>query len=217
MKKQYLVAFLIDKKNNWIEKNIKKIVNNKILKKKYKFKKIYNLTNEFQGQILIILNYTKILRKKKLSQFELPIVIHGSKLPHYKGFAPVQNQILNNKNLIHFSMIRASTKVDSGDVIQRNYMRLNGTELYHEIRKKSSEMIIMMLKKFLLTYPKYKLNKQRGFGKFYKKRKPDDQELNFNKSIKENFNILRTANNDKWPAFFKYKKKKHIIKIFKDK
>ena len=114
-------------------------------------------------------------------------------------------------------MIRASTKVDSGDVIQRNYMRLNGTELYHEIRKKSSEMIIMMLKKFLLTYPKYKLNKQRGFGKFYKKRKPDDQELNFNKSIKENFNILRTANNDKWPAFFKYKKKKYIIKIFKDK
>ena len=38
MKKQNLVAFLIDNKNNWIEKYIKKITSDKFLKKKYKLK-----------------------------------------------------------------------------------------------------------------------------------------------------------------------------------
>ena len=217
MKKQNLVAFLIDKKNNWIEKYIKKIVDDKLLKKKYKFKKFYNLPNSPQGQILFILNYTKILKKKELNKFKLPIIIHGSKLPDYKGFAPVQNQILNNRNLIHFSMIKASLKVDSGDIIQRNFMKLNGSEIYDEIREKSANIIVKMIIKFLKNFPKYKLEKQKGYGKFYRKRKPDDQKLNINKSIKENFNTFRIANNEKWPAFFIYKKKKYIIKIYKDK
>ena len=114
-------------------------------------------------------------------------------------------------------MIKASLKVDSGEIIQRGFMKLNGSEIYDEIREKSANIIIKMIIKFLKNFPKYKLEKQKGYGRFYRKRKPDDQKLNLNKSIKENFNILRIANNEKWPAFFTYKKKKYIIKIYKEK
>ena len=217
MKKQNLVAFLIDKNNNWIEQYIEKIINNNFLKKKYKFKIFYKPPNLFRGKIIFILNYTKILKKKNLDKYELPIVIHGSKLPNYRGFAPVQNQILNNQNIIHFSMIKASEKVDAGDVILRSQLKLDGTEIYQEIREKSSYTIIKLIIKFLKNFPTFKLEKQKGHGKFFKKRKSDDQELKINKSIKANFNILRTANNEKWPAFFKYKKNKYIIKIYKNK
>ena len=38
--------------------------------------------------------------------------------------------------------------------------------------------------------------------------------MNINKSIKSQFNKLRIVNNEQWPAFFYYKNKKFIIKIF---
>ena len=34
-------------------------------------------------------------------------------------------------------------------------------------------------------------------------------------SIKKAFNKLRTGNNESWPSYFYFKKKKYIIKIFK--
>ena len=39
--------------------------------------------------------------------------------------------------------------------------------------------------------------------------------LNVNKSIKENFNLLRVGNNELFPSYFYYKSIKYIIKIFK--
>ena len=46
-------------------------------------------------------------------------------------------------------------------------------------------------------------------------RKPKDQKLDVNKSILSQFNILRTADNKRWPAFFIYKKNKYLLKIKK--
>ena len=65
-------------------------------------------------------------------------VIHGSKLPSYRGFAPIQQQILENKNIIPFSLVKLSVheKVDAGEIVMRSKMILSGDELYDEIRLK---------------------------------------------------------------------------------
>tara|TARA_B100001540_G_C15673327_1_gene581244 strand:+ start:176 stop:829 length:654 start_codon:yes stop_codon:yes gene_type:complete len=217
MKKKYLIAFLIDKKNNWFEDYLSKIVSSKSLNKTYNFKKIYNQLNLSKFDIVFIINFTKIIKENNLKKIKLPIVIHGSKLPDFKGFAPVQNQILINKNKIFFSMIKVANKVDSGDIILGKTLILDGTELYDEIRVKTANHMVHMIKSFLKIYPNYNLTKQMGVGKFYKKRQPKDQKLNFNKSIKENFNLLRTANNKGWPAYFIHKNKKYFLKIFSKK
>ena len=215
MKKKYLIAFLIDKKNNWFEDYLSKIVSSKSLNKTYNFKKIYNQLNLSKFDIVFIINFTKIIKENNLKKIKLPIVIHGSKLPDFKGFAPVQNQILINKNKIFFSMIKVANKVDSGEIILGKNLMLDGTELYDEIRFKTANHMVHMIKSFLKIYPNYNLTKQHGLGKFYKKRKPVDQKLNINKSIKDNFNIFRISNNEHWPAYFKFKKKKYILKIYK--
>ena len=64
-------------------------------------------------------------------------------------------------------------------------------------------------------FPKTFSRKQIGKSSFYKRRYPEDNSLNFNKSIRENFNLLRIGNNELFPSFFYYKSKKYIIKIFK--
>ena len=113
-------------------------------------------------------------------------------------------------------MIKAVKKVDSGPIIFKNTLKLNGAELYSELRKKLSNIIIKLINKLLINYPNIKFIPQKGNSTFYKKRTPENSKININKSIKSQFNLLRTCNNEKWPAFFYFKKKKYIIKILEN-
>ena len=40
--------------------------------------------------------------------------------------------------------------------------------------------------------------------------------IDLNKNLKSQFNLLRICDNEKYPAFFNYKNKKYILKIFKE-
>ena len=209
------VGFLLDKNNNWIIHDIKKFVNN-LNKKKFIIKISYNYEKFLNFDILFILNYTKIIDSKVLDRIKLPIVIHASDLPRGKGFAPLIWQVLENKKNIKVTMIKAVKKVDSGPVIFKDTLKLNGTELYEELRKKLSNVIIRLINKLLINYPNIKFIPQKGNSTFYKKRTAENSKININKSIKSQFNLLRTCNYQKWPAFFYFKKKKYIIKIIEN-
>ncbi|HGG0417971.1 TPA: hypothetical protein ACJFE8_002771 [Clostridium sporogenes] len=40
--------------------------------------------------------------------------------------------------------------------------------------------------------------------------------LDINKTIKEQFNLLRVADNEKYPAYFMFNNKKYIVRIYKE-
>ena len=74
-----------------------------------------------------------------------------------------------------------------------------------------------MVLKFLDLLKKKKIKKKKQkkiTNKFLKKRYPEDSQLNINKSIKSQLNLLRVCDNKRYPAFFHYKKKKFLIKIY---
>ena len=212
-KTQMNVSILLDTRNNWIEKYIKKskIVN------KYQIKIEYNLGKIIDQDIVFIIGYTKILDQDFLQKNILNIVCHESYLPQGKGFAPVQWQILEGKSEIPVVLIEANKIVDSGDILLRTSFQLTGEELYPEIRKKQAEATIKAIHQFLEKYPDINREKQIGIESFYQKRTQKDSELNIKKSIEEQFNLLRISNNKEWPAFFYIGKKKYIIKISKAK
>ena len=208
------VGFLIDKENSWFFLNLNKYY--KTLDKKKYFKKISFNSRSFNNfDILFIINYTKIINNSVLKKIKLPIVIHASDLPKGKGFSPLMWQVLENKKKIKVSMIKAVKKVDSGPIIFKKQIKLNGTELYDELRLKLSKVIVDLMKKLLIVYPNLKLKSQKGNSTFYKKRQPKDSNLNINKSLKSQFNLLRTCDNRNWPAFFSYKNRKYVLKIYK--
>ena len=202
------ITFLIDKNNNWIQKFLK--INN--FGKKYNINFNYNPKKIKNNDIVFILSYTKILNEKFLNANRLNLVIHSSDLPKNRGFAPLTFQILKGQKKIVNTIFKPSSKVDRGDFYYKNYFINDGTELYEELRKKQALSIIKLIKKFLSKYPKVKPIKQKGKGTFNKRRTPKDSELNINKSLKSQFNLLRTCDNEKFPAFFVYKKKKIFFK-----
>jgi len=152
------------------------------------------------------------LKKNKLN-----LLIHSSNLPKDRGGAPLHWQILRGKSEIKICLIEAKSKVDSGEIILQTKLKLVGNELYDELRDKQRKSIIKLIKNFIKIYPNFKKKKQIGKSSFNRLRNPDDSEININKSIKSQFNLIRVCDNKKYPLFFYYKKRKYYLKVTAEK
>lgn len=210
------IAFLLDKSNNWLKKDAENFIK-KYKKTKYLFKIFYDYKKIINFDIVILLGFTKIINSRLLNNNKLNITVHESSLPKDRGFSPIQYQILNNKNIIDVCLIELKNKVDSGDILETSKIYFKGNELYEEIRYLQSKKTFQIITQFLKKYPYFKRKKQTGKSNFLKKRFPKDSELNINKTIKENFNLIRINNNKEWPSFFKYKNSTYFVKVYKKK
>ena len=101
------------------------------------------------------------------------------------------------------------------DIIMKTKINFDGSELNKELREKQSQIMIKLIKNFLDIYPNLNMKKQIGKSTLNRLRTPQDSEVDINKSIKSQFNLMRIADNDKYPLFFYNKGKKYILKIYK--
>jgi methionyl-tRNA formyltransferase len=168
--------------------------------------------------VLFILSYHKVIPKNFLKKNRHNIVVHASDLPKGKGWSPMFWQILEGKNSIVFTMFEADTSIDSGGVYMKRTLQLDGFELNKELRKKQADFIVQMCFEFLNGYEKFKTPKpQKGKESFYPKRTAKDSRLDIDKTIKEQFNLLRIVDNEEYPAFFEIDNHHYILKIEKVK
>lgn len=168
--------------------------------------------------IVFILSYHKIIPIKQLKTNGHNIVIHASALPKGKGWAPMFWQVLEGRNKIPFTMFEASSGVDDGDIYMQKTLHLTGYELNDSLREKQANFIINMCLAFINNYEKFKnKKKQSGEETLYPKRTEKNSELDINKTIKEQFNLLRIVSNDNYPAFFEIDGHKYILTIEESK
>jgi len=132
MQKKFKVTFLLDKSNMWFAKQLKSY--DFKLKKKFIFKISKNVNKVKNQNIVFPLSYTKILPESFLQKNELVLITHTSKLPHDKGFASLQNQVLRNKKKCYISLMKAVKEVDAGPIYYQDSFMMDGTELLDEIR-----------------------------------------------------------------------------------
>lgn len=166
--------------------------------------------------VVFILSYFCIIDDEFLKQHRYNLVVHESDLPDGKGWAPLFWQILEGKVDIPVVLFEASTKVDAGDVYLKDHIVLQGHELHDEIREKQALKTIELCSRFLDSYKQIEPVRQSGVESFYPRRTPKDSELDVEKGIAEQFNLLRIVNNDAFPAFFYWEGKKYILKIYEE-
>ena len=186
------------------------------LRKQIKNSFLFFAHEEISGSfdIVFILGYHRVIQEKYLKKHKHNIVVHESALPQGKGWAPMFWQILEGRNEIHFTMFEAGNGVDNGDIYIQKTLYLTGYELNNELREKQANFTSRMCLEFLNNYEKYKNpKKQNGTESFYPKRTPKDSQLDINKNLKEQFDLLRIANNEEYPAFFELDGHKYILKI----
>ncbi len=207
------IQLLIDNINSWILPYAESY--SKVLSKKGFISKILNNHLEVEnGDILILLSCEK--KFTDLSKNKNNLVVHESDLPMGKGWSPLTHQVLEGKNKIPVTLFEADKSFDGGKIYFKKFIDLNGDELIDELREKQAQMTFYLIDKFLRERSDIIGVKQKGKETFYQRRNPSHSELDINKSILENFNLLRVVDNQRYPAFFIHKNQKYIIKIFKD-
>lgn len=213
MSLKYKVGFLFDRDNDWIYRELGGLTWLAEHLPRYDFVEAFNEKDITGLDVLFILGYTKIIPADILASNGLNLVIHESALPLGRGFSPVQWQILEGATEIPVCMIEAAHPADSGDIFEKTTIELDGQELLPEIRIAQANATKKLVTALLKSFPNYSKSPQEGQATYYRRRSREDDRLDPDKTIKEQFNQLRIADNDLYPAFFEINGSRYMVRI----
>lgn len=164
------------------------------------------------------LSYSNIIEKKVRDLFHHTLVVHASDLPCGKGWSPLTWQILEGKDHVPVSLFEADDLVDSGPIYAQRHIALDGHELIDGLRQRVANVTFELCNWFVSEYPASASQPlvQQGAESFYSKRSPVDSRLDVNKTIAEQFNLLRVVDNQAYPAFFEWKGRRFVLTINDD-
>lgn len=206
------ISILTDNPKSWIKPYVKRLISRDKLNT---YSHFYSVDHLAGGDLLIILSCEKKVADEILSLFTKAIVVHPSKLPQGRGWSPIAWDILSGSSTIYFTLFEAISDIDSGDIYLTDKVDLNGTELNSEIKEIQGSMTVKMVEYFIQNIKNITPTRQHGEASYYKRRGKSSSELNPHLSIKDQFNLLRVVDNERYPAFFFLNGQKYIIKIFK--
>ena len=207
------VQILVDNKDSWYVP-FAKILKEKLARNVDTVRILHTHEEVVKGDILFLVSCEKIFKNLELNKSN--IVVHESLLPKGKGWSPLSWQILEGKKRIPVTLFEAHKNVDSGQIYFQEFISLNGTELLDELKNKQGELTNKLIEKYVSFFPEIPSRKQEGKSSFYSRRTPKHSELDINKSINEQFNLLRIVDNEKYPAFFIRDNVKYNLKIYKE-
>jgi methionyl-tRNA formyltransferase len=169
------------------------------------------------GDILFLVSCSQLIRETDRRKFRATLVLHASDLPRGRGWSPYIWSILEGVNLITVSLLQANDPVDSGAIWLSEKFKLEGHELLSEINEKLFSAELSLMTKAVENFKDIVPIQQSGNpGLYLRKRSPEDSRLDPNKTIAEQFDLLRVVDPQRFPAFIDYRGKRYLIKIEKD-
>jgi methionyl-tRNA formyltransferase len=152
--------------------------------------------------LMIVSAYGKILPNWLLDKaLIIPVNIHYSLLPKYRGASPIQSSILNGDKETGITFMKMSQNMDEGDIIEKFPILIhdswNKTDLENALSDKSVEKIIEVLNNIYNN--NYSLEKQdHDKASYCYKVQKQDSIVDFNNSSFSILNKFRALN--EWPG-----------------
>jgi len=201
-RKSYKITIVSDKKS-WINDYISEFINTLVLEGN-QVNWIHDINGFSSGDFAFFLGCEKLVSENILEKNKHNIVVHESDLPKGRGWSPLTWQVLEGKNQIPITLFEAEGEVDAGPIYLQKMIYLDGTELVEDLRQKQAQKTIELCLEFIHYYPNILKNqkKQIGISTYYRRRTPSDSKLDPDKTIKDQFNLLRVSDNNRYPAFF---------------
>ena len=166
--------------------------------------------------VMIVSAYGKILPNWLLDKaLIMPVNIHYSLLPKYRGASPIQSSILNGDKETGITFMKMSQNMDEGDIIEKFSILIhdswNKTDLENALSDKSVEKIIEVLNNIYAN--NYSLEKQdHDKASYCFKVQKQDSIVDFNSPSFSILNKFRALN--EWPGL-SFIHKEISIKIHK--
>jgi methionyl-tRNA formyltransferase len=209
------IYILVDNPESWILEWARRIKQS-LSKGDHDISLIHHQNEIEVCDIAFYLGCTNIVNKQALNKSKSSIVVHPSNLPKGRGFSPLAWQVLEGEHEITVCLFEATDGVDEGDIYLKSSFILSGLELNDEIKQKQGRATLDLCLEYVKEYGLIKAEAQLGEPTYYDKRSRVSSELDVHKTISEQFNLLRVVDNERYPAFFYFKNKKYILKIYDD-
>lgn len=179
---------------------------------------VYNVDSLDGGDILFLVSCSEIIKNTVRSRYKVTLVLHASDLPTGRGWSPHIWAILGGASQITVSMIEAEDYVDTGLVWLKTSFHLEGNELIDEINAKLFAAELLLMTQAVEEFSRIVPTPQNGkAGEYLRKRTMEDSRIDPNSSLSAQFNLLRVADSDRFPAFFDHCGARYLIKIEKVK
>lgn len=169
------------------------------------------------ADICFYLGYGSIVGAELLSRHRHNLVVHASDLPTGRGWSPMSWLILEGAARIPVSLFEAAVAVDSGQIYLQRSMECDGSELVEELRARLAGVTVDLCREFVASYPDIVqcARPQQGVPTYYPRRSAADSRLDPDRTISEQFDLLRIVDNDNYPAWFEFRGHRYVIKIEK--
>jgi methionyl-tRNA formyltransferase len=168
------------------------------------------------GDILFLISCHEIISAGDRARYGKSLVIHASDLPRGRGWSPHIWQILEGKSDIVVSLLEAEDQVDTGALWAQRHMILEGHELYDEINAKLFAIEIDLMNEALASIgQKVPAPQDDRAPTYYPRRSPEDSRLDPGRPLAEQFDLLRVADPERFPAFFELRGHRYLVRIEK--
>jgi len=168
------------------------------------------------GDILFLVSCGQLIRESERKKYRATLVLHASDLPKGRGWSPHIWSILSGDSRITVSLLEANEPVDSGAIWLKTDFSLEGHELLPEINEKLFAAELFLMTQAVEQFERIRPIRQLGDpGPYLPKRSPADSRLDPNKTIAEQFDLLRVVDSQRYPAFFDCRGKRYLIRIEK--
>ncbi|MAM00317.1 MAG: methionyl-tRNA formyltransferase [Alteromonadaceae bacterium] len=208
------ISVIVDPPGGWFDPHAQRLVHG-LRDAGFDAHKINRQEDVGNGDIGFYLSCMRITPPEVLARNSINIVVHASDLPQGRGFSPQVWQVLEGKSDIPLTMIEMVPEVDAGNILMQHTLSFEGHELNTEMREAMGDGIIKMCLEYACANPRPVGREQSGPSSWYRRRGPEHSQLDPDKTIAEQFDLLRVVDNDRYPAFFDLRGHRYTLKIDK--
>ncbi|MGY9049122.1 hypothetical protein P775_06395 [Puniceibacterium antarcticum] len=157
------------------------------------------------GDILFLVSCTEIIDQPVRDLYGHALVLHASDLPAGRGWSPHIWAILEGAGVITISILDAEDRVDTGAVWAKERRTVPKHALYDEINAVlfDAELALMDRAIEMIQSGQHPVAQSERTASYWPRRRPEDSEVDPEKSIRKLFDAIRVADPDRYPAFFR--------------
>ena len=200
-----------------LQKDFFKNFGSQVYTSDYKIKNLKKVFLNINPDYLISLGWRKILPKEIISLFKHCINVHPAILPEYKGYHPIPYVLMNNEKEHGITAHIMTEKVDSGGILICKKFKIDQFSTINSIQDEIKKMMPNFLEKLIDILNSKKIilksNKSKKTKIIAPKRKPKDSEIKPNMNFRDVFNIIRSSDPKRFPAYYLVNGKKVYVSV----
>lgn len=164
----------------------------------FKEEEIIDEIRKIQPDLIVVVAYGKILPKEVIDIPKYGIInVHSSLLPKYRGAAPINAALINGDKKSGVSIMYVEEELDAGAVILQEETEITEEDTFLTLHDRLKSMGALLLLKAIKLIENNKVEAKKQDEKlvsFVKPFKKEDCRINWNKTSREIFNLVRGMN-----------------------